>query len=35
MAIQWVSGAMRFLSGTGVWSLLRKSDKERRAMAAA
>ena len=27
MAIQWVSGAIRFLSGTGVWATLRDGGK--------
>lgn len=31
MAIQWVSGAIRFLSGTGIWSLLREKPRQAKA----
>ena len=33
MAIQWVSGAIRFLSGTGVWSLLCEKKPPKKAKA--
>ena len=29
MAVQWVTGAIRFLSGTGIWHLLRGGEKEK------